>query len=617
MSDKFFYYYNQHGIQRQLTCPQTPQQNGVAERKLAHLTSVSLSWLHAKNLLRELWAAAIQSAYHIINRLPQWPGTKVPPFEVLYQRKPNVSYFRVFGSVCFVHISKNNRTKLDPRARKCVFVGYDTYRKGWRCMDPFSKKVVVSRDVVFNEVSDFKFTETVGSNTADLGPIFSDGALDEEQENGSSSEQSIQQGEIVSQAHPFGENNQQVEVMTRKSSRQRKQPDYLADYEARLNPCTVVSYFLTCDTCENEPKSYNEAKGTDEWEEAMREEISALNKNSTWDLVPKPKDAELVTCKWVYKLKMKANGTIDRYKARLVAHGFSQQYGLDCEETFSPVAKMVTVRTIISLAANIGWKLWQLDVKNAFLYGELDRDIFMEQPQGFIYKDFPNHVCRLKKALYYLKQAPSAWYGVMSQFMDKSCTGHLIAAKKILHYVKGTLSFGLMYKQHMPFLLSGFVDADWAGDVNDRRSTTGYYFNACSAAISWYSKKQTIVVLSSCEVEDMAATMATQECLWLKRLVQEMIRVSNYSIPIYYDHESAIKLVENPVFHARTKHIETHFHFVREKVLTQDIQLQKVRTEDQVADIFTKALATAKFEGFRNVLGVIDSKFALRGSVAN
>lgn len=173
--------------------------------------------------------------------------------------------------------------------------------------------------------------------------------------------------------------------------------------------------FFTGGSCEDEPTSYNEAKAISKWEEAMQEEISTLNKNCIWELVSEPKNVTPVTCKWVYKLKKRADGTIDRYKARLAARGFSQQYGLDYEETFSPVAKIVTIRTIISLAAYKGWKLWQLDVKNAFLYGELDRDIFMEQLHGFISKEFPNHVCRLKKALYGLKQAPRAWYGKIAQ----------------------------------------------------------------------------------------------------------------------------------------------------------------------------------------------------------
>ena len=146
--------------------------------------------------------------------------------------------------------------------------------------------------------------------------------------------------------------------------------------------------------------------------------------------------------------------------------------------------------------------------------------------------------------------------------MDKPCEGHLIAAKRILCYVKGTLNFGLMYKQQIPFILSGFVDADWAGDVNDRRSTTDYCFNTGSAAVSWCSKKQTTVALSSCEAEYVAPTMATRECIWLKRLIQAMFSALNYPLPIHCDNESAIMLAGNPVFHARTKHIEIHYHFI-------------------------------------------------------
>ncbi|XP_039026046.1 secreted RxLR effector protein 161-like [Hibiscus syriacus] len=192
---------------------------------------------------------------------------------------------------------------------------------------------------------------------------------------------------------------------------------------------------------------------------------------------------------------------------------------------------------------------------------------------------------QLVGSLFYLTiTRPDILYsvGVISQFMEKLRESHLIAAKRILRYVKSTLNFRLLYKQHASFSLTDFVDTDWAGNVNDRRSTTGYCFNIGSTTVSWYIKKQIIVAISSCEVEYVAATMATQE-----------------------------------LFHARTKHIKTHYHFVREKVLTKDIQLQKIRTEDQVADIFTKALGKAKFEVFRSALGVVDIKFALRGSVAN
>ncbi|XP_040964564.1 uncharacterized protein [Gossypium hirsutum] len=159
----------------------------------------------------------------------------------------------------------------------------------------------------------------------------------------------------------------------------------------------VAAFQVAChvESYENEPKLYNEAKRVPEWENAMIEEITALNKNGTWELVPKLFDADLITCKWVYRLKKKVD------------------------------------------AASKGWKLWQLDVKNVFLYGELDRYIFMEQLQGFISKEYHDHACRLKKALYGLKQAPRAWF-----------------------------------------------DADWTGDVNDRQSTTGFSFTTSFATIS-------------------------------------------------------------------------------------------------------------------------------------
>lgn len=140
-----------------------------------------------------------------------------------------------------------------------------------------------------------------------------------------------------------------------------------------------------------------------------KEEIFALEQNQTWELVPKPRDVKPISCKWVYKVKTRPDGSIERYKARLVARGFSQQYGLDYDETFSPVAKISTVRVLLALAA--GWKLWQMDVKNAFLHGELDREIYMVQPRGFESRMHPDYMCKLRKALYGLKQAPRALYG--------------------------------------------------------------------------------------------------------------------------------------------------------------------------------------------------------------
>ena len=147
----------------------------------------------------------------------------------------------------------------------------------------------------------------------------------------------------------------------------------------------------------------------------MNVEMEALEKNKTWDLVNLPTGQKLVGCIWVFTLKYKADGSLERYKARLVAKGYTQTYGVDYQETFAPVAKMNTVRILLSLAANYGWNLQQFDVKNAFLHGDLEEEIYREIPPGFGTNQAMNKVCKLRKALYGLKQSPRAWFGRFSK----------------------------------------------------------------------------------------------------------------------------------------------------------------------------------------------------------
>jgi hypothetical protein len=167
-----------------------------------------------------------------------------------------------------------------------------------------------------------------------------------------------------------------------------------------------------------EPASCGEALGNPKWRAAMDTEYQALAKNQTWHLVPRSKGKKIVGCKWVYKIKRKADGSVDRYKARLVAKGFKQKYGIDYEETFSPVVKATTIRLILSIAVSRGWSLRQLDVQNAFLHGLLDEEVYMLQPPGYIDKRHPTYVCKLDKALYGFKQAPCAWHARLCQKLE-------------------------------------------------------------------------------------------------------------------------------------------------------------------------------------------------------
>ena len=205
--------------------------------------------------------------------------------------------------------------------------------------------------------------------------------------------------------------------------------------------------------------------------------------------------------------------------------------------------------------------------------------------------------------------------GLVSQFMQAPRKPHLDAARRILRYVKSTLQYGLFYEAGCPIQVHGYTDADWARSISDRRSTSGFMFSLGSAAISWSSKKQPTVALSSTEAEYRGAAMAACEVAWLWKLLADMGQSINAAVVIHCDNISSIMLANNPVYHARTKHIEVHYHFVREKVLAGEIDLVYVSTEEQVADIFTKALGTEKLHRFRSLLGVLEMDLSLRGSV--
>jgi hypothetical protein len=176
--------------------------------------------------------------------------------------------------------------------------------------------------------------------------------------------------------------------------------------------------------------------------------------------------------------------------------------------------------------------------------------------------------------------------------------------------VKGTLDYGILYKKDGECNLVGFCDADYAGDHDTRRSTTGYVFMLGWGAISWCSKRQPTVSLSTTEAEYRASAMAAQESTWLIRLLKDLCQPIKVAVTLYCDNQSAICLAENPVFHARTKHIEVHYHFIREKVLQEEIDLKHVNTKDQVADLFTKSLSGNKFESFCQQLGMVNRKGA-------
>ena len=478
------------------------------------------------------------------------------------------------------------------------------------------------------------------------------------------------------------------------------------------------------------PNNMQEALADSRWKAAMNEEMKSLQKNNTWELVDLPLGKKPVGCRWVYTVKYKADGTIERFKARLVAKGYTQTYGIDYMETFAPVAKINTVRVLLSLAVNLDWPLHQFDVKNAFLHGDLTEEVYMDLPPGcHIPGKHQRKVCRLKKSLYGLKQSPRAWFGrftksmrafgynqsnsdhtlflkkqhgmitalivyvddmvvtgndteerkslqnylsnefemkdlgplkyflgievsrsekgiflsqrkyaldllqetgmsacqpadtpmeeglklcidsnqvptdkgryqrlvgrlmylahtrpdlayalsIVSQFMHNPGEQHMSAIMRILRYLKSTPGKGVLFSKGVDHLkVEAYTDADWAGSIDDRRSTSGFFAFVGGNLVTWKSMKQNVVARSSAESEYRGMALRICEVLCLSHLLRDLGYLARYLIGLYCDNKAACDIANNPVQHDRTKHMEIENFIIKEKLEVKIIELPKI-----------------------------------------
>ncbi|RWR75576.1 Zinc finger, CCCH-type [Cinnamomum micranthum f. kanehirae] len=875
------------GIIHRKSCPHTPQQNGLAERKHRNVTELGLTLLFHGGVPLRFWVDAFFTAVWLINRQLSRVINWTSPYQQLTGKSPDYESLRVFGCKCFPYLRDYANNKFAPRSLPCVFLGYSTTFKGYRCYYPPTGRIYTSRHVVFDEHTfPFKdpgslfsitnkngaittFSEWVSGaseSTSSPSPAFisslpavtdapsasssaaphrhsvapsnvpflNDGSMTQQQASAgcSPSTDSFQHTLHV----PGGFTNASTRLSTHDApSAHRDQPAiatshsphgapllpanappieatyhhssdkgdhdvppiyHVATSSSFVNPSTLPvdtsnvahsissvappipnhpmltraksgmvkpnprysssDYALTAELIPKEPKSIKSALQHQGWLSAMQEEITALNQNGTWILVPRTSNMNVVGCKWVYKTKLRADGSLERLKARLVAKGFNQVEGIDFSETFSPVVKPATIRIVLTIALAHNWDIRQLDVKNAFLNGHLHENVFMEQPPRFAHPVYPHHVCHLKKALYGLRQAPRAWFDRFSifllsigffcstadsslfichghlgpiflllyvddiiltgnnpffvtwvldrlhqefamkdlgyihyflgiqvqrfpgglflnqtkyasellekalmhackpiptpmvqklqpstsanalfpdpqlyqslvggllyltftrpdisysvnyvcQFMHNPTTFHFQLVKRILRYVRGTITYGIHLLSNSSLKLYAFSDADWAGCPLTRRSTTGYCTYLGSNCISWSSKRQPTVARSSTEAEYRALASTAAEITWLTYILRD-IGLYLFQPPILFcDNISALHMTVNPVFHARTKHIELDYHFVREKVALGSLVTRFVPSTSQVADILTKPLSRHQFEHLRVKLGV-------------
>ncbi|CAA0839680.1 cysteine-rich RLK (RECEPTOR-like protein kinase) 8 [Striga hermonthica] len=390
--------FSEEGILHQRTCVYTPQQNGVVERKHKQILEIARSCLFQSGLPLKFWTYGILTAAYIINRLPSSSLNWDTPYERVYNKTADYHRLKPFGCLVYAVNTLPSRSKLDPRSHKCVFIGYVAGCKGYHLYDLENNKVIISRDVVF-------FTDTYPYKNEAVKETEITTTLPVIHEDLSYTKAPAQNGE---DQEVTDERVMVEDIGKRKRNKPAWMKDYICDIGETGSMSSQNEEFFANLAADQEPFSYHQAKTDKKWVEAMNNELKALELNGTWKLCYLPTGKKAIGSKWVFKVKRKANGEVDRYKARLVAKGYSQTEGVDYFEVFSPVAKMVTVRAFIAMVAMRGWKLWQLDVNNAFLHGYLSEEVYMKPPQGYT-KAKEGQVCHLVKSLYGLKQASREW----------------------------------------------------------------------------------------------------------------------------------------------------------------------------------------------------------------
>ncbi|PKU76837.1 Retrovirus-related Pol polyprotein from transposon TNT 1-94 [Dendrobium catenatum] len=353
-----------HGILHQISCPHTPEQNGLAERKHRHLLDITRTLLHAANLPDKFWLEAIATANYLINRLPSKPLSLKSPYQMLYNATPDYSHLRTFGCLCFPWLQPYTHNKFEPRSQPCLFLGYSPNHKGYKCFNLSNNKIHISRHVQFYEnifplhnksTSDSLSSPLISSVTPPLLLMpTSTISTATDPSHKTNSDPPI----TTAPSHSTNDQTHQLSSSPepRHNSAHPFHPMQTRSKSGITKPKQLLSLLSNSDPLQT-PTTYKQASKNKIWQDAMNNEYQALLKQQTWTLVQKPANKPVIGCKWTYKIKQLPNGQIDRYKARLVALGYAQIFGQNYNETFSPVAKMVTIRLLLNLAINHNWPM--------------------------------------------------------------------------------------------------------------------------------------------------------------------------------------------------------------------------------------------------------------------
>ncbi|WJZ84417.1 hypothetical protein VitviT2T_004022 [Vitis vinifera] len=702
-------YFNSHGILHETSCSQTPQQNGTAERKNRHILETARALLLNAHVPNRYWSDVVATAVHLLNSMPTKVLQFQTPVKVLsdHVSLPNVLMIppRIFGCVVFVHIHKNQRTKLDPCAVRCLFLGYGVQKKGYRCYDPIAKRTYIAMDVTFLESENF-FPSPVSNS-----PL--QGEIHGEERNWLDVE-ILDVGDNL--AHPNDGNNM-VEDVGDNLAHPNDGNDMVEPPRTEVEPI---------------PESSEDAESNESLHSLVPNDPPPENIPEVSSFItPLQTNAIDTSAGYVLPFRHNRGKPPTRYSPdieerrskypianyvsnqrlfeplRAFAHTLSSCQILSCVE--EALSDSNWAQAIKGIGANLDWPFHQLDVKNAFLHGDLEEEIYMDLPPGYTATPEAKIACRLQRALYGLKQSPRAWFGRFSSAMRKygfqqsnsdhtlflkhqvgkitalivyvddmiitgddveeisklqeqlstkfemknlgglkyflgievarSRQGIFLSQKKyildllaevgllgckpvdipivqnhklgeyvdqILRYLKSSPGKKLMFLKNSHLNVAGYIDADWAGNITDMKSTSGYFTFVGGNLVTWRSKKQKVVALSSAEAEFQGMVKGICELLWLKKLLAEIGVAPNSEMNLFCDNKAAIAIFHNPVQHDRTKHVEVDLNFIKQNLEEKIIQLPFVKSEDQLADILTKAVSARNYYNSLDKLGIGD-----------
>nr|GEX95024.1 retrovirus-related Pol polyprotein from transposon TNT 1-94 [Tanacetum cinerariifolium] len=518
--------FDEVGITQQFSAARTPQHNGVVERMNQTLVKATRIMLTFANLPLFLWAEAITTACFTQNRSILHKRFDKTPYKLLNKRKPNIKFFHVFGCRCYLLNDYDDVVKLKAKGDIGVFIGYSKEYAAFKIYNKQTRKIHESVNIMKSS------TMNVETSNVEI-PLQEEEVFHESFESFQEESYSSSSNDDVQQSP--------VEVILPQTNTQSISNDMIPNVDEASTSHNVFNERL-------EDAYFDTTLRDADWVSAMQDELDQFARLKVWRLVPQPEGKTIIKTKWIFKNKKDKSSLVIRNKARLVAVGYSQQEGIDYDETFAPVTRIEAIRLFLAYVAHKDFTVFQMDVKTAFLNEILKEEVYVGQPLGFVSKQYPDHVYALDKSLYGLKQAPRAWYilDILKRFGMENCdtvpTSMIEQAKLKLDLV-GKLVDHTDYRSMIGSLMY----------VTSNRPDI--MFATCDKLVCWSSKKHNCVSISTAESEYVAVFGCCTQVLWMRT------QLTYYGffydkVPIYCDSKSVIAISCNPVQHTRTRHID-------------------------------------------------------------